>query len=159
MLKLRPLNVEDAQLLADWGMDDDFRVAADWANRGRDQHLRFHQDLIASISDDPHRLAVIDGDQLVGYVDFTPDGSGSCELGIAIGPSDRWGRHLGRDAILLAAEHAKRHFAADQVWARTHITNTAARRMLVAAGFVEAGPCGTEEYQGQPVALVSYQLR
>jgi len=158
MLELRPLVTEDAAHLADWGMDENFRAAADWASRTRNGYLQFHQKLIASNSDQPTRLAVIDGDQLVGYVDFTVDDSGSCELGIAIGPSDRWGQHLGREAIILAAHYAKHHYAASHVWARTHRTNAAARRMLIAAGFAEVGPCGTDEYRGQSVTLIRYAL-
>ena len=158
MLKLRPLVPEDAENLADWGMDQVFRVAADWANRDRDQHLRFHQDLIEHLTDDPSRLAVTDHDQLVGYVDFTPDDTASCELGIVIGPSQRWGHHLGRRAITLATQHARRHYAASRVWARTHTTNAASRHMLVAAGFVEVGPCGTDDYRGETVTIIEYEL-
>jgi len=158
MLRLRPLVPEDAENLADWGMDPDFRVAADWAYRSRAQHLRFHQDLIEHCTDDPSRLAVTDDDQLVGYVDFTPDDTDGCELGIVIGPSQRWGQHLGRRVITLAAQHARRRYAASRVWARTHKTNARSRRMLIGAGFVEVGPCGTDDYGGETVTVIEYEF-
>jgi RimJ/RimL family protein N-acetyltransferase len=158
MITLRPLVAEDADHLADWGMDEDFRTAADWCDADRDRNLQFHRDLIDRIRADPRRLAVTDHDELVGYVDFTIYDDHSCELGIAIGPSSRWNRGLGRQAIIAAASHARRHFGASRVWARTLRTNHAAHRMLIAAGFADAGVCGVEDYRGEPVPVIRYEL-
>lgn len=158
MLELRPLIAEDAEHFADWGMDDEFRAAAGWTDRQREEHLRFHQDLIEHNREDPRRLAVAEYGELLGYVDFTPNSDGSCELGIVIGPRGRWGQHYGRRALSTAADHARGHYAASRVWARTHANNPTARRMLIAAGFIEAGACGTDEYRGEPVTVIRYEL-
>lgn len=158
MLKLRTLAAEDAEHFADWGMDDHFRSAAGWADREWDQHLRFHQDLIERNRQDPRRLAVTNDGELVGYVDFTPEPDGICELGIVIGPRQLWGEGYGRRALSAAVDYARHKYASSRVWARTHATNAAARHMLVAAGFIETGPCGTDEYRGESVTVVKYEL-
>lgn len=158
VLELRPLVAGDAEQLADWGMDREFCAVAGWDEGDRGENLRFHADLIERNRDANSRLAITDGNQLIGYVDFTPDNAGSCELGIAIGPSERWGHGYGRAAIALAVGHARRRYAARRLWARTHETNIRARRMLTGAGFIEVGSEGTEEYRGESVAIIRYEL-
>lgn len=158
MPEVRPLRSDDADSFADWGIDEEFRSAAGWADRSRAELLEFHQRLIERSREDPRRFAAVADGELVGYVDFTPDRDGSCELGIVIGPRQRWSQHHGRHVLSAAVDYAKDHFAASRIWARTHATNAAARRMLTAAGFLETGPCGTDEYRGRTVTVIGYEL-
>lgn len=158
MLELRPLATEDAEHFANWGMDDRFRSAAGWADREWGPALRFHQDLIERTREDPRRLAIINDGELVGYVDFTPEPGGGCELGVVIGPRQLWGHGYGRRALTAAADYARHKYPSTRVWARTHTTNAAARHMLIAAGFIETGVCGTDKYRGESVTVVSYEL-
>jgi RimJ/RimL family protein N-acetyltransferase len=65
--------------------------------------------------------------------------SGHCELGIAIGDKEYWGRGYGREAVMLLLDYAFRIRNFRRVWLETHAANERAIRAYKACGFVEEG--------------------
>jgi RimJ/RimL family protein N-acetyltransferase len=63
----------------------------------------------------------------------------TCELGIAIGDRDYWGRGLGRESVRLLLNYAFRYLNYRRVWLRVHAANERAVRAYRACGFVEEG--------------------
>ncbi|MBD1838254.1 GNAT family N-acetyltransferase [Coleofasciculus sp. FACHB-64] len=72
-----------------------------------------------------------------------------CELGIAIGDKEYWGRGYGREAIALLLNYAFRYWNLHRVWLRTNSRNERAIRCYQSCGFVEEGRLrGHEWYDG-----------
>jgi RimJ/RimL family protein N-acetyltransferase len=63
----------------------------------------------------------------------------TCELGIAIGDKDYWGKGYGREAITLLLDYAFRLRNFRKVFLRVHAKNERAMRAYHACGFVEEG--------------------
>jgi len=63
----------------------------------------------------------------------------TCELGIAIGDREYWGRGYGRDAVLLLLNYAFRVRNLRKVSLRTNGNNERAIRAYRACGFIEEG--------------------
>lgn len=62
-----------------------------------------------------------------------------CELGIAIGDKDYWGRGYGREAVSLLVDYAFRYHNLHRVMLRVHGRNERAIKAYIACGFVEEG--------------------
>jgi RimJ/RimL family protein N-acetyltransferase len=62
-----------------------------------------------------------------------------CELGIAIGDKEYWGRGYGREAISLLVDYAFTHWNMQRVGLQVMATNDRAQRAYRAVGFVEEG--------------------
>lgn len=73
-----------------------------------------------------------------GLRDFGPTEQ-TCELGIAIGNKEYWGRGYGREAIALLLDYAFRLVNARRVFLRVNGGNERAIRAYRACGFVEEG--------------------
>jgi RimJ/RimL family protein N-acetyltransferase len=63
----------------------------------------------------------------------------TCELGIAIGDRDHWGRGYGRECVRLLLKYAFLYLNYRKVWLRVHAANGRAVRAYRACGFVEEG--------------------
>src|SRR5262249_13164401 len=63
----------------------------------------------------------------------------TCELGIAIGDKQYWGRGFGRESVKLLLAYAFRYLNYRRVWLRVHAKNERAVRAYKACGFVEEG--------------------
>ncbi|TCO53789.1 GNAT family N-acetyltransferase [Actinocrispum wychmicini] len=63
----------------------------------------------------------------------------TCELGIAIGDRDHWGRGYGRETVSMLSDYAFRVRNIRKVCLSVNATNERALRAYVAAGFVEEG--------------------
>jgi RimJ/RimL family protein N-acetyltransferase len=88
LLLLRPLQCEDAPVVAGWGEDALFRRHAGWTATSR---AALHEFWLRQVTDPPGeltRLAVEDPAEgvLVGYVDLHGSDPGEKELGFVIGP-------------------------------------------------------------------------
>ena len=93
---LSALVPDDAQTIAAWGRDPEFRRAADWSEEGT--HLDRVSRLRTLIEDPPLdllRLGVQHEGVLVGYVDLHGALDDKRELGFVIGDRSRWGQGLG----------------------------------------------------------------
>lgn len=62
-----------------------------------------------------------------------------CDLGIAIGDKDYWGRGYGREAITLLVDYAFTHWNVQRVGLQVLASNERAIRSYQAVGFVEEG--------------------
>jgi RimJ/RimL family protein N-acetyltransferase len=62
-----------------------------------------------------------------------------CELGIAIGDKEYWGRGYGREAVKLLLDYAFRVRNLRRVWLEVNAANERAIQAYTACGFVEEG--------------------
>jgi len=69
-----------------------------------------------------------------------------CELGIAIGDLEYWGRGYGRSAIGLLLDYAFRYWNLQRVWLKTNSANERAIRSYKACGFIEEGRLRRHEW-------------
>jgi RimJ/RimL family protein N-acetyltransferase len=67
------------------------------------------------------------------------DTARTCELGIAIGDKDYWGKGYGRECVALLLRYAFVHHNFHKVWLRVHAANERALRAYRACGLVEEG--------------------
>ncbi len=142
-LHVRPLQREDADILAGWGEDDLFCHHAGWTVSSQ---AALHDFWVRQVEDPPAelvRLAAEDADrELVGYVDLQGLEPGEKELGFVIGPSCRWGQGLGRRAGEAGLVYGFEELSLDRIWAEAVATNTASVRILRSLGMQETGPGG-----------------
>jgi RimJ/RimL family protein N-acetyltransferase len=157
-MRLRPLEPGDAPVFAAWGDDEEFRLANGWPLRDRDEARQHWDRLIAGPPSGLDRLAVESDGRVVGYVDLHGDADQCRELGIAVGPSRRWGQGLGRRAAALALTYGFSVLGLELIRAATPETNVRARRMLTSAGLTEKGQTGYEEYRGEVVPILEYEV-
>lgn len=92
---LRTLVTADADVIARWATDPDFRRAADWSDLPEAEHHAFQSRLIASPPPGLLRLGAERDGQLIGDVDLHGTTPGRRELGYTVGPRALWGRGLG----------------------------------------------------------------
>jgi RimJ/RimL family protein N-acetyltransferase len=82
----------------------------------------------------------VDGKCIGACALFNPNTTAQvCELGIAIGDKDYWGRGCGRESIRLLLAYAFKYLNYRKVWLRVHAANERAVRAYRACGFVEEG--------------------
>lgn len=75
---------------------------------------------------------------LYGFDDFRGVAH-RCDLGIAIGDKEYWGRGYGREALSLLVDYAFTHWNVQRVGLQVNATNERALRSYRSAGFVEEG--------------------
>jgi len=63
----------------------------------------------------------------------------TCELGIAIGDRDYWGRGYGRDAVRVLVAYGFRSFNLHKIWLAVQAGNERAVRVYRACGFADEG--------------------
>lgn len=63
----------------------------------------------------------------------------TCELGIAIGSKEHWGRGYGREAVSMLLEYAFRYRNFRRVWLWVHADNERGIRSYQSCGFIEEG--------------------
>ena len=90
---------------------------------------------------DATRFAIeVDGQCIGACALFNPNPTAqTCELGIAIGDRDYWGKGFGRESVRLLLTYAFRYLNYRKVWLRVHAVNERAIRAYRACGFVEEG--------------------
>jgi RimJ/RimL family protein N-acetyltransferase len=75
---------------------------------------------------------------LYGFDDFRGVAH-RCDLGIAIGDKEYWGRGYGREAVSLLIDYAFTHWNMQRVGLQVMATNERAMRSYRAVGFIEEG--------------------
>ncbi|MEU8663473.1 GNAT family N-acetyltransferase [Actinoplanes philippinensis] len=133
-IRLRPLRASDAEVIAGWASDPQFRAAAAWTDRSPAEHLSFHRTLIATPPAGLLRLGAVHDGFLVGYVDLhgtDPDGR---ELGFVIGERSRWGAGLGRAAAAAGIAHGFEKLALLEIRAEADDHNRRSIRILESLG-------------------------
>lgn len=75
---------------------------------------------------------------LYGFDDFRGVAH-RCDLGIAIGDKEYWGRGYGREALALLVDYAFTHWNMQRVGLQVNATNDRAIRAYRSVGFIEEG--------------------
>lgn len=100
----------------------------------------YEQKIAGGGRDDGEFGIEVDGKLIGGCGLFNFDRTAhTCELGIAIGDKEYWGRGYGREAVNLLLEYAFRYRNFHKVWLRVHGANERAQRAYKACGMVEEG--------------------
>lgn len=150
-IRLRPLDLDDAPVLAAWAEDRQFCREAEWSLAlDQDGYLDFWRRSIELPPADLVRLGVLSGPDLVGYVDLHGAEPGRRELGFVIGVRDRWGQGLGLQAARAARDHAFQVLGVGEVWAEAMDANTRSVRVLRRLGMQETGRGEAGQFLGQP---------
>ncbi|GAA1645129.1 GNAT family N-acetyltransferase [Actinoplanes couchii] len=144
-VRLRPLTIADAEVIAGWAADPDFRAVADWPDRTPEQYLTFHRGLITSPPPDLLRLGVIHNGDLVGYVDLHGDDPHWRELGFVIGERSRWGAGLGRAAAEAATAHGFDSLNLHEIRAEAATGNHRSLRILHSLGMTRQPHSGPRQ--------------
>lgn len=156
---LRTLRMEDSTALASWQNDALFAAHAGW--RVRLDPADAEQWWRESILDpDPLllRLAVVEGEALVGYVDLYGTGSNERELGYLIGPSARWGRGLATAAAQAALAHGFAQLGLRRVWAEAVAANQPSVRVLEKIGLSHVRRDRAEDFLGEPSHYEQFEI-
>ncbi len=140
---LRPLEPEDADLVAGWYADGRFRKLMGDPPTSLARRRRRYEDAVTGDGDDVFRFMVcrLDDDRPVGRTDiFDIDRTnGSCAFGIGIGEPGLRGRGLGTDAVNAVVDFAFGELRMERVWLDTDAENLAAQAAYRKAGFTEEG--------------------
>lgn len=137
---LSALELDDAQTIARWGRDPEFRQAAGWSDEGT--HLDRVSRLRTLIEYPPLgllRLGVQHVGVLVGYVDLRGVDSHERELGYLIGDRSRWGRGLGFAAASAACLYGFEELRLTTITAEVAAKNERSVAILRRLGMREQG--------------------
>lgn len=148
---LRPLQLEDADVIAGWAADPEFCHEADWTPGLPLAELqRFHQRLIQSPPPELIRHGAIQGGTLVGYVDLHGDEPDRREIGFVIGERRRWGRGLGCWAGTAGLDYGFEQLGLQEIWAEALDANHRSVRILQRLGLLETGRGDEGVFLDQP---------
>jgi len=142
--ELRPIRVEDLDVLSAWRSDPEAGGQFQWFGYGSSRGFREKVTDDDVFSDDYGALAVIDGDTLCGDVSWHRQQTGPTKdswcwnIGILLVPSER-GKGHGHRAQRLLAEYLFAHSTCERVEADTDIENVAEQKSLEKAGFTREG--------------------
>lgn len=158
-MTLRPLEVEDADVIAGWGTDLQFCREADWTvDRPVAERQRALLSLIQSPPLDLVRLGAVHEGVLIGYVDLHGDEPVRRELGFLIGGRDRWGHGLGRLTAAAGLDYGFDELGLQQVWAEALDANHRSVNILRRLGLDEIDS-GTEGvFDAQPSQSRRYAI-
>lgn len=148
---LRPLLLQDAEVIAAWGDDLQFCLEADWTlDMTLAERHRFQRGLIEAPPPDLIRFgAALDG-HLVGYVDLHGCELDRRELGFVIGERARWGSGLGGMAAAAGLDHGFGCLGLQSVWAEALDANQRSVHILQRLGMIETGLGDQGAFHGQP---------
>jgi RimJ/RimL family protein N-acetyltransferase len=148
---LRPLELQDGDVIAGWAADAEFCREADWtADLAFAEYQRFHRNLIESAPPSLIRLGAIHAGVLVGYVDLHGEESDRRELGFLIGERSRWGQGLGRLAGYAGLAFGFEQLGLQEIWAEAPDANRRSVRILERLGLVETGRGDEGVFRDQP---------
>lgn len=149
-LTLRALRLDDSTVFASWQTDALFAAHAGWplTSSPTDGEQWWRESIVAP---DPLllRLAAVEGEELVGYVDLYGSGPDERELGYLIGPSACWGRGRASSAARAAVAYGFERLGLSRVWAEAVVANRASVRVLEKVGLVPIGRGEAEPFLGR----------
>jgi RimJ/RimL family protein N-acetyltransferase len=144
MTELRPIRVNDLDVLTRWKTDPDYGSEFQWLGYGSTARFRERVANDQVIDDDGGALAVVEGDQLLGDLSWHKQVTNALResfcwnIGIVLRPEAR-GQGHGARAQRLLADYLFLHTTANRVEASTDIDNIAEQRSLEKAGYVREG--------------------
>lgn len=140
---LRPLEPEDADLVASWYDDDRVRRLMGDPPMSHARRRARYEEAGKGDGDDVFRFIICDlqDDGAIGRLDlFDIDrANGSCAFGIALGDPARWGQGLGTDAVNAVVDFAFGELRMERVWLDTDADNARAQAAYRKAGFTVEG--------------------
>ncbi len=158
-IKLRPLTIQDFELVWNWSRDTMFCLANGWAlYQSSEQLYNWWLQCVFQGSDDFVRLGIEWNGDLIGYADLANLNSNTAELGIAIGESKLWGNGIGYRAALCTIQYGASKLGVTTFYAETVKTNIRSRKMLEKIGFKEVGRSDEEANMHVNEQLIRYQL-
>ena len=147
MLRVRPWQASDADLLLSWRNDP---VTRTWSRNSDPIPEPVHLEWFAAAMEDDGRCGyvIVDDDRAVGHVRFDIDlESSSAEISIVLDPL-RTGQGLGRRSLGLAIESfSKEHPGIHRLTATTHADNVRSTRLFVGMGFTADAGHPRSEWQ------------
>jgi RimJ/RimL family protein N-acetyltransferase len=144
MTELRPIRIEDLDVLAAWKVDPQAGGEFQWIGYGSTRRFRDRVVNDEVFDDEGGALAVVDGDVLCGDVSWRRMQTGATRdswcwnIGILLRPDQR-GKGHGSRAQRLLADYLFQHTTCARVEADTDIANVAEQRALEKAGFTREG--------------------
>ena len=144
MTELRPIRVEDLDVLVRWKTDADYGSEFQWLGYASTRRFRERVANDDVIGDEGGALAVVDGDELLGDMSWHKQQTNALtesfcwNFGIVLRPEAR-GKGHGSRAQRLLADYLFLHTTVNRVEASTDIDNVAERRSLEKAGFTREG--------------------
>lgn len=158
-IKIRPLTIDDYEMVLKWSKDDSFCLANGWeVNRSPEELYKWWLNCVNNVAEDFIRMGIELNQKLIGYADLACIRDHTAELGIAIGDSGLWGKGIGFRSAICMMEYAAKKLGITTFNAETHEANLRSRRMLEKIGFKEISRLGTEEYLGMNSQLIQYRL-
>lgn len=158
-LVLRSLEQQDAETLAGWALDGTFCAEAGWTpDLSLSEYRQWHRQVIAEPPAELLRLAVLEGSNLVGYVDLSGESPDRRELGFVIGGRTRWGSGLGRRAAAAGVRYGFERLGLTSIWAEALDANQRSIRILRRLGMTETGRGEPDTFLGQPTFYRRFQL-
>jgi RimJ/RimL family protein N-acetyltransferase len=144
MTELRPLRVEDLDVIVSWKTDPNYGGEFQWIGYGSTKRFREAVANDEVLNDDGGALAVVDGEVLCGDISWHKSETGPwahnwCfNIGIVLRPEER-GKGHGSRAQRLLADYLFTHTTVHRVEASTDVDNVAEQRSLEKAGFSREG--------------------
>lgn len=144
MTELRPIRVDDLDVITKWKTDPDYGSEFQWVGYGSTRSFR---DKVANdevFDDDGGAFAVVDGDELLGDISWRKEQTGPwghswCfDIGIVLRPAAR-GKGHGSRAQASLADYLFSHTNVNRIQASTDVDNVAEQRSLEKAGFTREG--------------------
>lgn len=144
MTALRPIRVDDLDILAAWKTDPDAGGEFQWFGYATSRRFR---DRVANdevFDAEGGALAVVDGDELLGDISWHREQTGPTaeswcwDIGILLRPQAR-GKGHGTNAQRMLADYLFLHTPAERVQGSTDASNVAEQRSLEKAGFTREG--------------------
>lgn len=139
---LRPLELEDADIMYVWHQDYELDIYAGWSPR-RSRAL-FQQRLEKKImepDDEFITFGIVAGGSLVGRISLQmiDREHRTASVGILIGERHLWGRGIGKAAVRILADYAFTVENLDKVTAEVYGFNERSQRLFESVGFAKEG--------------------
>lgn len=158
-IKMRPISIDDYQIVLNWSKDDYFCRANGWENNRNEAEIyQWWLFCVNNEAEDFLRMRIEYNEKLIGYADLATINDDIAELGIAIGESSLWGKGIGTNSAICMMNYAKEKLGITVLNAETHETNDRSRKMLEKLGFKEISRVGFEKYLGVVSQLIQYRL-
>jgi len=147
---LRPLEREDAPVVAAWFNDPEIRRMI---RRQQPINLLAEEDYIAKANQSEHDLvlgiAVKETDRLIGAaglhgIDFK---NRHAMFGISIGVKEEWGRGYGTAATVLVLQHAFETLNLNRIWLHVYEDNDRGIKVYEKIGFQKEGVLRQDNYR------------
>ena len=149
-VQLRPFRQADVELLVRFATDPSLSEPFQWFGFAPSQNLRRRWEEDGLLGKDPHHLAIVESDAVIGWVMWRQGSrrwSGVVEIGAVVAPEHR-GRGAGTAAQHQLVEYLFATTPVHRIWAGTEVDNMAEQRALEKCGFQREGVLRQNVFRG-----------